>query len=312
LHSWYKPSSSWLEPTVTKSDPDTTSTASHAPPPEYILGHTQAELDRLIFQAKFYERQTRLHLVEAGLLPGMRVLDFGCGVGDVSFLAAALVGEVGQVVGIDRSEEAVQTARERATAMELRNVEFRCVDDLGLTSQFSTGSFDAVVGRLVLMYQPDAIECLRRLSTVLRSGGFVMFHEVQMAMGWHAAYPPSPTLTKLWGWMSAACARAGIELNMGLKLRQTLLAAGFVAPELLLTSWVSGGSEAPTYEYLANTIRSLLPAILKFGIATAEDVEIETLEARLRAEIVASDGAIVPSLLVGGVGRWPGRPEQPT
>lgn len=286
-------------------DPETT---SRLPPPEYILGHTQAELDRLIFQAKFYERQTRLHLVEAGLLPGMRVLDFGCGVGDVAFLAAALVGEAGQVVGIDRSEEAVQTARARAAAMGLRHVEFRCVDDLGLTSHFPTGTFDAVVGRLVLMYQPDAIECLRRLSTVLRSGGFVMFHEAQMAMGWHGAYPPSPTLTKLWGWMSAVCARAGVELNMGLKLRQALLAAGFVAPEILLTSWVSGGPEAPTYEYLADTIRSLLPAILKFGIATAEEVEIDTLAARLRAEIVDAGGGIVPSMLVGGVGRWPGPP----
>src|SRR5262249_18712519 len=158
--------------------------------------------------------QTRLHLVEAGLLPGMRVLDFGCGVGDVAFLAAALVGEMGQVVGIDRSEEAVQTARARAAAMGLRHVEFRCADDLGLTSQFSAGSFNAVVGRLVLMYQPDPIACLRRLSTMLRSGGIAMFHEAQMAMGWFGAYPQSPTLTKLWGWMSAACVRAGIELHM--------------------------------------------------------------------------------------------------
>jgi ubiquinone/menaquinone biosynthesis C-methylase UbiE len=298
-----------------KSEPEITSATAPVPSstaaPEYILGHTQAELDRLIFQAKFYERQTRLHLVAAGLLPGMRVLDFGCGVGDVAFLAAALVGEMGQVVGIDRSEAAVQTARDRATAMGLRNVEFRCVDDVGLTGQFPAASFDAVVGRLVLMYQPDAIACLRRLSAVLRAGGFVMFHEAQMAIGWEGAYPPSPTLTKLWGWMSAACGRAGIELNMGLKLRQALLAAGFVAPELLLTSWVSGGSEAPAYDYLANTIRSLLPAILKFGIATAEEVEIETLGAKLRAEIVASDGAIVPSMLVGGVGHWHGEPPQP-
>jgi ubiquinone/menaquinone biosynthesis C-methylase UbiE len=289
----------------------TTAEPAHATCPEYILGHTQAELDRLIFQGKFYERQTRLHLVESGLLPGMRVLDFGCGVGDVAFLAAALVGETGQVVGIDRSEEAVQTARARAAAMGLRHVELRRADDLELTSHFSHGSFDAVVGRLVLMYQPDPSACLRRLSTVLRPGGFAMFHEVQMAMGWHGAHPPSSTLTKLWGWMSAACAQAGVELQMGLKLRQTFLDAGFAAPELLLTSSVSGGSESPAYEYLAETIRSLLPAILKFGIATADEVEIETLAARLRAEIVAGNGAIVPSMLVGGIGRWPGPPAGP-
>ncbi|HEY6178168.1 MAG TPA: class I SAM-dependent methyltransferase [Kofleriaceae bacterium] len=291
---------------------ETTPKEAQAEPPEYILGHAQDELDRLVFQARFYERQTQLHLVDAGVAAGMRVLDFGCGVGDVAFLAAALVGEAGHVVGIDRSKEAVQTARARAAAMGLKHVEFRHTDDQELASHFPGGSFDAVVGRLVLMYQPDPTACLRRLSTLLRAGGLAMFHEAQMAMGWHGAYPPLPVLTKLWSWMSMACARAGIELDMGLKLRRVFLDAGFAAPELFLTSWVSGGPEAPTYRYLADTIRSLLPAILKFGIATAEEVEIETLAARLRAEVVDRDGAIVPSMLVGGIARWPGSCEPAT
>jgi hypothetical protein len=54
-----------------------------------------------------------------------------------------------------------------------------------------------------------------------------------------------------------------------------------------------------------------LPTILRFGIATAEEVEIDTLAARLRAEIVAIEGAIVPSMLVGGTGRWPGPADGP-
>jgi ubiquinone/menaquinone biosynthesis C-methylase UbiE len=288
-----------------RKDP-TTAASSHLPAPEYILGHTQAELDRLSFQGRFYEQQTRWHFLEAGITEGMRILDFGCGVGDVAFLAATLVGKSGQVIGIDRSEEAVRMAKMRAAAMGLYQVEFRCIDEKELPSSFPAASFDAVVGRLVLMYQPDPTACLRRLSAVLRPGGCAVFHEAQMAMGWHGGNPTSPTLTKLWGWMSAACERAGVELNMGLKLRRVFVDAGFVSPELFLTSRISGGSDAPAYEYLANTIRSLLPHIVRFGIASAQEVEIETLAARLRAEVVASDGAIAPSMLVGGLARWPG------
>ena len=44
----------------------------------------------------------------------MRVLDVGSGAGDVAFLAAALVGLTGEVVGVDRALRGVETARERA------------------------------------------------------------------------------------------------------------------------------------------------------------------------------------------------------
>ena len=44
----------------------------------------------------------------------MRVLDLGCGMGDVSLLAARLVGPTGSVTGIDRDGVIVEKARERA------------------------------------------------------------------------------------------------------------------------------------------------------------------------------------------------------
>jgi hypothetical protein len=61
----------------------------------YILGHDRDELDRLIYQARFFGGLTEEVLRRAGLAPGMRVLDVGCGTGDVSFLAARLVGPTG-------------------------------------------------------------------------------------------------------------------------------------------------------------------------------------------------------------------------
>ena len=60
--------------------------------PAYVLGHSDRELDRLTTQARMFEPFTRQLLLQAGICPGMRVLDVGCGSGDVSFLAAGLVG----------------------------------------------------------------------------------------------------------------------------------------------------------------------------------------------------------------------------
>src|SRR5262245_876141 len=98
-------------------------------PTEYVVGHSESELERLASQARFYERQTRLLFFDAQLGPGQRVLDFGCGVGDVAFLAAQLVGETGSVVGMDRAPVAVQTATRRAQVLGLRQVKFICGDE---------------------------------------------------------------------------------------------------------------------------------------------------------------------------------------
>lgn len=58
---------------------------------------------------------TRL-LIDAGIAEGMRVLDVGCGSGDVSFLLADLVGKDGEIIGVDHDARAVAIARERGAA----------------------------------------------------------------------------------------------------------------------------------------------------------------------------------------------------
>jgi hypothetical protein len=52
--------------------------------PAYLLGHSDRELERLRVQARFIEPITRRFFVDAGIAPGMRVLDVGSGVGDVA------------------------------------------------------------------------------------------------------------------------------------------------------------------------------------------------------------------------------------
>src|SRR5262249_26099103 len=89
---------------------------------DYILGHSDREIRRLIFQAALLRPITERLMRDAGIGPGMRVLDCGCGAGDVSMLAAELVGGSGTVVGIDRSRAAIGVAEERARAAGLAQV----------------------------------------------------------------------------------------------------------------------------------------------------------------------------------------------
>ena len=115
---------------------------------DYAFGRTHAEYGRLIDQAELFRPLTERMLLAAGIKRGMQVLDVGCGVGDVSFLVAALVGPEGSVVGVDLDAEALKLAEERCAAKRITNVEFRESDARLIEGR---RLFDAAVGRLVLM-----------------------------------------------------------------------------------------------------------------------------------------------------------------
>lgn len=67
----------------------------------YPFADRAAEYERLIRQGSIFDPLTRRLLETAGLAPGMRVLDIGSGAGNVSRLAAEIVGPAGRVLAVD-------------------------------------------------------------------------------------------------------------------------------------------------------------------------------------------------------------------
>jgi ubiquinone/menaquinone biosynthesis C-methylase UbiE len=150
---------------------------------------------------------------DPGLRDGMRVL--GCGRGDVAFLAARLAGTQGQVLGIDRAEAAVEAARARARETGVANVSFTRADLSALPGD--VGRFDAVVGRPVLMYQPDAAACLSRLVHVLVPGGLIVLQEHD-STAMPVCRPAMPLYERVSAWIWETVAREGGDVHMGLHL----------------------------------------------------------------------------------------------
>ena len=119
----------------------------------YVLGRTLAEARRLQLQGSVLAPHSAHLLRLAGIISGMRVLDVGCGAGDVSVLLAGLVGPDGAVVGVDMDPAVLELARARTAASGLRNVSFVEADLAGLRLD---EPFDALVGRLILLHLEDA------------------------------------------------------------------------------------------------------------------------------------------------------------
>ncbi len=242
-------------------------------PHPYVLGHSNHEIERLQRQAGIVDPITRRFFREAGIVPGMRVLDVGSGAGDVSFLVAELVERGGEVVGVDRSATAVGAANARAKAMSLAQVSFVAGDPAELAFD---RPFDAVVGRFVLQFQEDPATMLRNLVPRLGAGGVVVFHELDW--GRIGSFPPAPLYEQCCRWGMETLRRHGTESRMGMKLYSTLVSAGLPSPQVRFEALFGCGAGAGIIvRWLADFIETLLPEMERLGVASASEVGIETL-----------------------------------
>jgi ubiquinone/menaquinone biosynthesis C-methylase UbiE len=255
------------------------------------------EAKRLARQGHFFYRFTRRFFESAGITAGMKVLDVGSGAGDVALLLAELVGPQGTVVGVDMNAGSLQTARQRTHAAGLSNVSFLEGD---ITQVEFDDDYDAIVGRFVLIYVQDKARVLHRLVEHLRPGGIIGFQEPYIAQTGTAS-PAAPLFTQVSKWNIETFRRAKLDTDIGVTLYHLFLDAGLPDPEMDVMISVGGGSHWAGYENMADVARALLPLMLKLGVTTAEAMDIETLEQRLREEAVKQQGV---AMGIGFMSAW--------
>jgi SAM-dependent methyltransferase len=269
--------------------------------PEYVLQHEREELERLELQARSLEAATRLHLRIAGIEPGMRVLDLGTGVGDVAFLISEAVGSEGHVVGIDRSPVALAYAEERRRARGTPNVRFVEGD---VRTWRDEDPFDAVVGRLILFHVPrHAAAVVRHHAAALRPEGIALMMDFDI--GATRAEPPIALVDEGRDRVMAAFRAGGADPVMGTRLERVLVEAGLVDVRSVGCQAYLDAEGGMGPRLFAAVTRTLLPVMERAGIATAEEVGIDTFEERLADAQRAAEAIILPPTLVGATGRRP-------
>jgi hypothetical protein len=217
----------------------------------------------------------------------MRVLDLGSGAGDVSFLVAELVGPDGSVIGVEQSADAIAVAEFRAKQLEIGNVQFVCGD---MHEPVPGGPFDAIVGRAILMYAPDPAAVLRTQAELLRPGGLVA--PVEMDMRASGPRPATPLGTRSASWLTDAFDKVNVATGLGPELVGVVREAGLrpVGMMAVHRQFVPGDPDGPAS--FAAIIKTMLPLMEKVGVATAEEVGLNTYEARLAEELTAAEAVL--------------------
>jgi ubiquinone/menaquinone biosynthesis C-methylase UbiE len=259
----------------------------------YVLGHADVEVQRLLLQGQLYNDYTEHALRLAGLRPGMRVLDIGCGPGDVSFIAARLVGPSGTVLGVDAAPEMIEFARARAAERDLTTVHFTeaAIDAIALDEPV-----DAVVGRLILMHLPDPAATLGHLSSFVRPGGVVAFCENDITGA--RSIPELPLFEEVTAGIVRAFEAMGLSPRFGTQLHTVFADAGLGAPRLTLGTPIGTAIETDILAYAAEVWRLVSPVAQQNGFGIDGIADIDEFVAGFRAEALAANALIAMPPLI--------------
>ena len=241
-----------------------------------------AELERLERQAAVAWELERVHLLGAGLAPGMRVLDLACGPGFISRRIAEIVGPEGSVCGIDLNGDLLETAaivaRHWADRPEPRaELSFTQMNVYEL--DLSQRAFDFVYARFLFQHLDRPDQALSRIRKVMRPRGTICIADVDD--GVFSMMPESTDLNDFMTLAAHSQGRLGGDRTVGRKLAYYLKRAGFenVQPHVVMIS----SDQISIDAFLAITTRFKLELIEADRRADAEAM-LDRIAARAGAD----------------------------
>lgn len=260
------------------SGPSRSRPARH-PADRYTLARGGREALRLRLLQNAYATGSEALLKRAGLRPGMRVVEFGCGTGNMTCWLTERVGSTGSVVGLDNSRAQLALARRQAKARQLTNAVFVLADiyDPGLPR----GSFDLAYARLLLMHLTDPVSALRAMKRLVRPGGAVVCEEMDLSR-W-LCDPPSRLVARSHELKVALSDRHGQHWRLGTSLHHVFRRAGL--KEIYVSAHQPLALRGEEKRLTALSFAQLAPHFVKEGLAFRREVaEIAVEMERLAAD----------------------------
>lgn len=232
----------------------------------YALRGGKWGYDRLLLISRDRWPDTAALFNRAGLGPGMKCVDLGCGGGEVTLEMARLVSPSGSVVGIDLDSVKLDLANRSAQDRGIANVVFR----QGYVDSWNEpNTYDACYSRFLLQHLKRPWEALRRLWGSLRPGGLLMVEDMD-AEGWFSD-PVNAGVDFLRERYIQLLERRGTDPRIGRRLFRRSVELGIPDPQVTLVSPIHTQDDRKIIPL--TTLEASSEAMIAEGIATQEEVD---------------------------------------
>lgn len=189
-----------------------------------FVANLRAEMNRLQCQAEELSPLVLESIEKCGISEGMRVVDVGCGTGQVSFLISKTVGPRGVVIGIDANTTAIELCRNIATTEGIKNVSFIVGNACDMSRDIPDNSIDISYSRFLLTHLKDPLAALREMIRVTTREGIIMIEDCDLTH-W-IVEPDDSSVNQLWKWYSSIIMKNGGDPTLGRKLYRMFIDQG--------------------------------------------------------------------------------------
>jgi len=162
------------------------------------------------------------HALWAGLKPGMRVADLGCGSGKTSYFLNKLAGPDGETLGVDNAQQRIDFAESNYQDEGLFFVQKDIRQDLS-----ELGQFDFIWVRFVLeYYRSESFDIVKNVTNILKPGGILCLADLDYNCLTHYGLPERLE-TAVKGMMTMVEEKVNFDPYVGRKLYSFLYDLGF-------------------------------------------------------------------------------------
>jgi len=243
---------------------------------DYVLATGEAAAHRLRLLHNIYGAGARQLLTRAGIQPGMRVADMGCGVGMVTQLLAELVGPDGEAFGVDFSGAQITQATQLLPP-EFPNVSFveASATETGLESE----SFDLVYCRFLLIHLKEPEKALNEMYRLLKPNGILVCEDGDLTSAGSEPYSKLQAFSVLFGQLGPCW---GVDYTLGRRLFRMVLDANFAHVDITYNQPVIVRGE--NKRLLELSVAEAGAAFIEAGLISTEGLNRVLAEMRRLAE----------------------------
>lgn len=232
---------------------------------DYIISGGEEGKKRLNVLSEVLKDHTRLLLETDGSITGQRLLDLGCGGGNVALMAAGMVGPAGHVTAIDFDSAIIALAQQDASEASVQNISFTAQSayDIDFDQEF-----DIVYSRFLLSHLSDPLRVLTNMIRSTRPGGKIIVEDVQFSG--HFCYPQCPAFDAYLNYYNTAAINNGQNPEMGIALAELFHSAGIDTLKLdtVQPSFTKGAGK----RMACITLEKIKPMVIKQGLASEETI----------------------------------------